>query len=91
MNWQFLNWLLAIFFLATVSLAEAQPAKKVARIGYLANTAATSAFSQMPFRERLRELGYIEGRISRSSTGILKVRSNDCQSLSPSSFASNVK
>lgn len=62
MNWRILNWLIAIFFLGTVSLADAQPAKKVARIGYLANTAATSAFSLTPFRERLRGLGYIEGQ-----------------------------
>jgi len=62
MNWRILNWLILTFILATVALAAAQPAKKVARIGHLANTAATSVFNLTPFRERLRGLGYIEGQ-----------------------------
>ena len=33
MNWRILNWFIAIFCLATVSLADARQAKKVARIG----------------------------------------------------------
>jgi len=41
---------------------DAQQPKKVARIGYLGSTASTSAESLKPFRERLRELGYIEGQ-----------------------------
>ncbi len=57
-----LVWLLVVFFMANVSLTQAQQAKKVARIGYLANSSATSAFSLTPFRERLRGLGYIEGQ-----------------------------
>ena len=47
-------------FLLTV--AHAQQPKKIPRVGYLGNTAPTSAISMKPFRERLRELGYIEGR-----------------------------
>jgi putative ABC transport system substrate-binding protein len=62
MNWRILNRLIAIFCLATVSLADAQQAKKVARVGYLGNTAATSAPDEKVFGERLRELGYIEGQ-----------------------------
>ena len=42
--------------------AKAQQPKKVARIGYLANTASVQAINLNPFRERLRELGYIEGQ-----------------------------
>ena len=42
--------------------AEAQQTKKVARIGYLGNTASTSGIDMKPFRERLSELGYIEGQ-----------------------------
>ncbi len=42
--------------------AEAQQAKKVARIGYLGGTAATSVINIKQLRERLRELGYIEGQ-----------------------------
>jgi putative ABC transport system substrate-binding protein len=43
--------------------AEAQPAAKVPRIGFLGNsTAALEANLVGPFREGLRELGYVEGR-----------------------------
>jgi len=54
--------LLATALLTTAPPAEAQQAKKVARIGYLGGTASTAAFNLKPFRERLRELGYIEGQ-----------------------------
>jgi len=54
---------------ATVSLlaaplaAEAQPPGKVDRIGFLGNsTAALEANLVGPFREGLRDLGYVEGR-----------------------------
>jgi len=40
----------------------AEQPKKVARIGYLDNTAAVSAINMKPFRERLGELGYTEGQ-----------------------------
>ena len=52
---------LAIAMLAAAPIAEAQQPKKLSRIGYLGNTARTSAISIKPFRERLNELGYIEG------------------------------
>jgi ABC-type uncharacterized transport system substrate-binding protein len=45
-----------------VARAEAQQPKKVPRIGSLENTAALSAINLKPFRERLHELGYIEGQ-----------------------------
>jgi putative ABC transport system substrate-binding protein len=55
--------LLVISFLKTVSLADAQQAKKVARIGYLSGTdPATDSIRSEPFRAALRELGYIEGQ-----------------------------
>jgi ABC-type uncharacterized transport system substrate-binding protein len=44
------------------AVATAQQAGKIQRIGYLGNTVSTSASSMKPFRERLRELGYIEGQ-----------------------------
>jgi putative ABC transport system substrate-binding protein len=55
--------LLTTFLLATISLAEAQPAKKVFRIGSLSGNRS----SPMPpnieaFRQGLRELGYVEGK-----------------------------
>jgi putative ABC transport system substrate-binding protein len=56
-------WLLAIFFLTTVSIAEAQQPKKVFRIGYLSNTdAATDSPRAEGIRLALRERGYIEGQ-----------------------------
>ena len=42
-------------------VAQAQQPKKVARIGYLGNTVSGGELFP-PFRERLRELGYIEGQ-----------------------------
>ena len=55
-----LVWLVATFFLATVSLAEAQQAKKVARIGYLGNEKSTA--SEEAFLQGLREREWIEGQ-----------------------------
>jgi len=51
----------ALLFALCVS-AEAQQPKKVSRIGYLGNTASTSAIGLKGFRERLNELGYVEGQ-----------------------------
>ena len=53
--------LCALLFALSFSV-EAQQTKKVARIGYLGNTASTSASDMKPFRERFRDLGYIEGQ-----------------------------
>ena len=47
--------------LAVAVIAEAQQPKKVARICYLgASNASTEATYVKPFRERLREIGYVE-------------------------------
>jgi len=54
--------IVATLILAGLPPAQAQQPKKVARIGYLGNTASTSAIDMKPFRERLSELGYIEGQ-----------------------------
>jgi putative tryptophan/tyrosine transport system substrate-binding protein len=49
--------------LAAPLAAEAQPPGKVYRVGFLGNsTAALEANLVGPFREGLRELGYVEGR-----------------------------
>jgi len=58
-----LVWLLAIFSVASVSIAQAQQPPKSPRTAYL----TASAFSTMParieaFRQGLRELGYVEGK-----------------------------
>jgi putative tryptophan/tyrosine transport system substrate-binding protein len=44
------------------AVATAQQPAKIPRIGYLENTTALSAIDLKTFRERLRELGYIEGQ-----------------------------
>jgi len=55
--------LLATFFMATVSVAQAQQATKVARIGYLSsNEQASDANRAEATRLALRERGYIEGQ-----------------------------
>jgi putative tryptophan/tyrosine transport system substrate-binding protein len=63
MNNRFTVWLLATFFLANVSLADAQQTGRVPRIGYLDNsTASGSAVLLDAFRQELNKLGWIEGK-----------------------------
>jgi putative ABC transport system substrate-binding protein len=63
MNRRIAIWLLATAFLATASLAQAQQAKKVSRIGYLTGAdAATESARSEGIRLALRERGYIEGQ-----------------------------
>jgi putative ABC transport system substrate-binding protein len=52
-----------ILILTSYQLAEAQQAKKIPRIGFLGNsTAALETNLIGPFREGLRDLGYVEGK-----------------------------
>ena len=62
MNKKISALIVAMLILTGLPLAWAQQPKKIARIGYLGNTASTSAIDMKLFRERLRELGYIEGQ-----------------------------
>jgi putative ABC transport system substrate-binding protein len=56
-------WLLATFFLTTVSLADAQQTGKVSRIGYLDSSNASGiAVLVDAFRQELSKLGWIEGK-----------------------------
>jgi putative tryptophan/tyrosine transport system substrate-binding protein len=49
--------------LASVRLAEAQQAGKVAKIGLLGGSSASAYSARLEtFRQRLRELGYVEGK-----------------------------
>jgi putative ABC transport system substrate-binding protein len=63
MTKKILVWLLIIFFLANVSVAQAQQPVKITRIGFL-TVASLSAISARleAFRQGLRELGYVEGK-----------------------------
>jgi putative ABC transport system substrate-binding protein len=54
---------LATIFLGTASLAEAQQAARILRIGILIVPSASSQSARVEaFRRRLRELGYVEGK-----------------------------
>jgi putative ABC transport system substrate-binding protein len=56
-------WLLTTVLLTTVSFAEAQQPKKIAKIALLApSTPAAAAHLIEAFRQGLRELGYVEGK-----------------------------
>jgi putative ABC transport system substrate-binding protein len=58
-----LLWLLATFFLTTVSLAEAQQTGKIVRIGFLdSSTASGMAGLVEAFQQELTKLGWIEGK-----------------------------
>ena len=48
-------------FLAAPLAAEAQPATKVARIGYLVGSLAGGPHLPEAFHQGLRDLGYVEG------------------------------
>ena len=57
--------LLAMLFLVTISPAQAQPAKKMARIGYLAVGSEDRPMVKTvvaEFKQGLRDLGWIEGK-----------------------------
>jgi hypothetical protein len=54
--------ILVLSLLAVPLAAEAQPAEKVYRIGFLSGTAATVAGPLMYFRQGLRDLGYEDGK-----------------------------
>jgi len=63
MNHKIILFLLFASALIRSNLVEAQQPKKVTRICYLgAADASTSAILAKPFRERLREIGYVEGQ-----------------------------
>ena len=53
---------LATFFLTAASLAHAQQAKKVFRVGYLSNISPSLDTDAGAIRLALREFGYIEGQ-----------------------------
>jgi len=63
MNRRIVIWLLPTVFLLTVSPAEAQQPKKVARMGYLSESEPSRESSRAEaIRLALRELGYIDGQ-----------------------------
>jgi ABC-type uncharacterized transport system substrate-binding protein len=61
MKAKILFYALPVLILATVYLAHAQPAEKVHRVGILSGASDVPQFFEA-FRQRLRELGHIEGK-----------------------------
>jgi len=59
MKAKLLAYALPVLIVATIHVAEAQP-KKVARLGFLSLPETVSAPPIEAFRQRLRELGYVE-------------------------------
>src|SRR6266550_3031762 len=55
-------WLLAIFLVSAVSIAEAQQQVKVFKIGWLGMGSPSSVSRYEEFRRALRDLGYVEGK-----------------------------
>src|SRR6266550_6836615 len=55
-------WLLAIFLVSAVSIAEAQQQFKVFKIGWLGMCSPSSVSRYEEFRRALRDLGYVEGK-----------------------------
>jgi putative tryptophan/tyrosine transport system substrate-binding protein len=56
-------WLVAIFLVGAVAIAEAQQPKKIPRLGYLTlGSSSPPSALQEAFRDGLRQLGYIEGQ-----------------------------
>ena len=56
-------WLLVIFFVANVSVAQAQQPAGIPRIGFLIASSPSLISARVEaLRQRLRELGYVEGK-----------------------------
>ena len=69
MNSKFLCWLLTTVSLTTAPFAGAQQAGEMLRIGFLdGGTASGMAGLLKAFLQELSKLGWIEGKISPSST-----------------------
>ena len=62
MKKKFLGLGLCALLLALSFAADAQQPKKLARVCYLGNTVTVEEGMMKPFRERLREIGYVEGQ-----------------------------
>ncbi len=63
MNKKIVIWLLATIHLATVFLAQAQQPARIPRIGILLTPSASVYSARVEaLRQRLRELGYVEGK-----------------------------
>jgi putative ABC transport system substrate-binding protein len=63
MNMRIVFWLLATVLLTTASVAQAQPPGNPPRIGFLITSSPSVIAPRLDaFRQRFRELGYVEGK-----------------------------
>ena len=63
MTKKILVWLVLTFFVANVSVAQAQQPTKIPRIGFLTGGSPSAISARIEaFRQGLRELGYVEGK-----------------------------
>lgn len=62
MNNAYSIWLLAVFILAAVSIAQAQQSGKMPRLGMLLYSTPENDPNVAEFRKNMRDLGYIEGQ-----------------------------
>jgi putative ABC transport system substrate-binding protein len=62
MKAKILVYVLPVFILATIHLAEAQQPKKIPQIGFVAGLGNANSPNIEAFRQGLRDLGYIEGK-----------------------------
>ena len=78
-----LVWLLATFFLATVSLADAQQLAKIPRIGFVssAGNSKNPGPRVQAFQRGLRELGYLEGKNIQVEYRYLEGKPGTCPEL----------
>src|SRR4030095_6853279 len=78
---------LCVILFALCFPVDAQQAKKVPRIGFLEGATVAESQGIEPFRQGLRELGYVEGRISSSHFALRKASPIGCRISLPSCSA----
>ena len=83
--------LCAVILLVGATIAEAQQPGKIFRIGFLDPTNASDMAGRLEaFRQELSKLGWIEGKISLSSTGLPRINLSAYPSWRQSWFVSRL-
>jgi hypothetical protein len=83
--------LVAAVLLALGVIAEAQQPASIPRVGILAGASASNVSPRVEaFRQRLRELGYVEGKNIVISIDMQKGNANGCLTWQPNWFVSKL-